>query len=135
MLQITPHHRLLLAVRPADFRRGIDGLIALCKQNLEEDPFSGTIFVFTNKKRSSIKILVFDGNGFWLCQKRFSSGRLAWWPTQNTPSFSVNPSQLLILFSQGNPLDANLPSDWKAVSPPPPMLQLHKLIKEEGIAH
>lgn len=132
MLQITPHHRLLLAVRPADFRRGLDGLIALCKQNLEEDPFSGTIFVFTNKKRSSIKILVFDGNGFWLCQKRFSSGRLAWWPTQNTSSFPVNPSQLLILFSQGNPLDANLPSDWKAVSPSPPMPQLHKLIKEEG---
>ena len=135
MLQITPHHRLLLAVRPADFRAGIDGLIALCKQNLEEDPFSGTIFVFTNKRRSSIKILVFDGNGFWLCQKRFSCGRLAWWPTQNTSSFSVNPSQLLILFSQGNPLDANLPSDWKAVSPATPTPQSHRLIKEEGVAH
>ncbi len=117
MLQITPHHRLLLAVRPADFRRGIDGLAALCRQVLEEDPFSGTIFVFTNKKRVSVKIIVFDGSGFWLSQKRFSRGRLAWWPTQDTPSFSVNPSQLQILLSQGNPMDASIPPDWRAVTP------------------
>lgn len=114
MLQITPHHRLLLAVRPADFRRGIDGLAALCRQALEEDPFSGTIFIFTNRPRSAVKVLVFDGNGFWLSHKRFSRGRLAWWPSQHeTSSFRVNPSQLHILLSQGNPLDASIPSDWR----------------------
>jgi transposase len=72
MLQITPHHRLRLAVKPADFRRGIDGLAALCRQSLGEDPFSGIIFIFTNRLRNAVKILVFDGNGFWLCAKRFS---------------------------------------------------------------
>lgn len=132
MLQITPHHRLLLAVTPTDFRKGIDGLAALCRKTLEEDPFSGTIFVFTNKRRNSIRVLVYDGNGFWLCNKRFSSGRLAWWPSpQEKTSFSVNPSQLLILFSQGNPLNAILPSDWRPVSPSPPMP--HKIIKEKEI--
>lgn len=49
MLQITPHHRLLLAVGFVDFRRGIDGLVSTCRQVLEEDPFSGTVFVFTNR--------------------------------------------------------------------------------------
>ena len=120
MLQITPHHRLLLAVKPTDFRKGIDGLAALCRQVLEDDPFSGAIFVFTNRPRSSLKILVYDGSGFWLCQKRFSRGRLAWWPSQHdTSSFSINPSQLHILFSQGNPLEAHIPSDWRPVTPKP----------------
>lgn len=119
MLQITPHHRLLLAVAPADFRKGIDGLAALCRQALEEDPFSGTIFIFTNRPRTSAKVLVYDGQGFWLCQKRFSRGRLAWWPSgQIGSSFLVNPSQLQILLSQGNPLDAPIPSDWRPLPSP-----------------
>lgn len=113
MLQITPHHRLLLAVKPADFRRGIDGLAALCRQSLKEDPFNGTIFVFTNRSKKAVKVLVFDGNGFWLCAKRFSKGRLAWWPTQDISSLTLNPSQLHILLAQGNPLDASIPSDWR----------------------
>lgn len=118
MLQITPHHRLLLAVKYVDFRKGIDSLAALCRQALEEDPFSGTIFVFTNRPRTSVKILVYDGLGFWLCQKRFSHGRLAWWPSKQEASrFSVKPSQLHILLSQGNPLDTPIPSDWRSVSP------------------
>lgn len=118
MLQITPHHRLLLAVGYVDFRKGIDGLAATCRQVLEEDPFSGAVFVFTNRSRTSIKTLLYDGGGFWLCQKRFSQGRLAWWPSsQQSSSFSIKPSQLHILFSQGNPQDAPLPPDWRSVSP------------------
>ena len=121
MLQITPHHRLLLAVSYIDFRKGIDGIAALCRQVLEEDPFSGTVFVFTNRSRSSIKILLFDGGGFWLCQKRFSRGRLAWWPSrQETPSFSITPGQLHILFSQGDPSDIHVPPDWRSVTPQVP---------------
>ena len=49
MLQLTPHHRLLLAVEPVDFRRGIDGLAASCKIDLSENPQSGTVFIFANK--------------------------------------------------------------------------------------
>jgi len=117
MLQVTPHHRLRLAVNPADFRRGIDGLAALCRQSLGEDPFSGTVFIFTNRSRRAVRILVFDGNGFWLVVKRFSKGRLAWWPTQNVPSFSLNSSQLHILLAQGNPMDVPVPSDWRPLPP------------------
>lgn len=115
MLQITPHHTLLLAVKPVDCRSGIDGLAALCRQELNSDPFGGSVFVFTNKRRAAIKILVFDGNGFWLVHKRFSQGRLAWWPPlhTNVPSYPVNPSQLQILFSQGDPSSTLLPPDWR----------------------
>ncbi len=116
MLQITPHHHLLLAVQPVDFRKGIDGLSALCRQTLQEDPFKGAFFIFTNRLRTTVKILVYDGQGFWLCTKRFSKGRLAWWPTQNVSSFSLNPSQLHILLAQGNPLDAQIPPNWRQIS-------------------
>lgn len=118
MLQVTPHHRLLLAVSFVDFRKGIDSLVAVCRQVLEEDPFKGTIFVFINRPRTAVKILVYDGNGYWLCHKRFSKGRLAWWPSQQkTSSFSIKSSQLHILLSQGNPSNTPLPSDWRSVSP------------------
>ena|SRR3990167_1903637 len=121
MLQITPHHKLLLAVTPVDFRKGVDGLAAFCRLALQDDPFNGTLFVFTNKSRGSIKILVFDGNGFWLVQKRFSKGRLAWWPPPHTSTsgYSVNPSQLQILLSQGDPSKATLPSDWRPLPSTP----------------
>lgn len=113
MLQITPHHRLRLAVKPTDFRRGIDGLAALCRQSLNEDPFSGIVFIFTNRSRNALKILVFDGNGFWLVAKRFSKGRLAWWPVLDAPSLTLTPSQLHILLAQGNPMDAPTPPAWR----------------------
>ena len=81
MLQLTPQSRVFLAREPADFRRGIDGLAALCRQRLGEDPMAGAIFVFRNRRGTSLKLLCYDGQGFWLCQKRLSQGRLTWWPS------------------------------------------------------
>lgn len=52
MLQLTPQSRVFLAREPADFRRGIDGLAALCRQRLGEDPMAGAIFVFRNRRRN-----------------------------------------------------------------------------------
>ena len=48
MIQITPHMRILVAVQPVDFRKGIDGLAALCRQALESDPLAGTLFESPN---------------------------------------------------------------------------------------
>lgn len=78
MIQITAHMRIVVAVDPVDFRKGIDGLAAVCRQKLESDPFSGTLFVFVNKSRRALRVLVYDGQGFWLCHKRLSKGRFAW---------------------------------------------------------
>ena len=78
MIQITAHMRILVAVQPVDFRKGIDGLVAVCRRTLQHDPFSGTLFVFVNRSRKALRILVYDGQGFWLCHKRLSMGRFAW---------------------------------------------------------
>jgi transposase len=68
MIQITPQMRILLAVEPQDFRKGIDGLCRVCREALKADPFSGTMFIFRNKSATSIKSLCYDGQGFWHCQ-------------------------------------------------------------------
>lgn len=115
MLQITPQHRLLLAIEPVDFRKGLCGLKALCQQKLLDDPFSGTIFVFTNRARTSVKLLAYDASGFWLCQKRFSQGKLAWWPNDKLTTVSLRASELHVLLAQGNPLKAAIPDDWRCV--------------------
>ena len=65
MIQVTPQMRVLVAVQPADFRRGIDGLARTCRAALGSDPFSGTVFVFRNKRKTAVKVLVYDGQGFW----------------------------------------------------------------------
>jgi len=67
MIQVTPQMRILVAVQPADFRRGIDGLAQLCRTSLGADPFSGAIFVFRNRRATALRALVYDGQGFWLC--------------------------------------------------------------------
>ena len=73
MIQMTPQMRLLVAVEPVDFRRGIDGLARVCRETLSADPYSGTVFVFRNRRGTAIKVLAYDGQGFWLCQNQPSS--------------------------------------------------------------
>ena len=81
MIQITPQMRILVAIEPVDGRKGIDSLARLCQDKLQADPFSGCLFVFRSRRGTSIRILVYDGQGFWLAQKRPSQGRFVWWPS------------------------------------------------------
>lgn len=80
MIQIAPQMKAYIAIEPIDFRKGIDSLVGLCKYVLDSDPFSGYLFLFTNKRKVGIKILVYDEQGFWLCYKRLSRGSMVWWP-------------------------------------------------------
>ena len=75
MIQITTQHRLFIHINPIDFRKGIDALIGLCRSKCHQDPCSGTIFVFRNHTGNTVKLLSYDGTGFWLMQKRFSQGK------------------------------------------------------------
>jgi len=116
MLHLTPQHRLLLAIEPVDFRKGICGLKGLCLNYLDCNPFSGTVFAFRNRACTSVKLLVYDASGFWLCQKRFSKGKLAWWPKGSGKATELRASELMILLAQGDPRLAAIPEDWKSVN-------------------
>ena len=116
MIQVTPQMRIRVAVEPADFRKGIDGLARVCRESLGKDPFSGCVFVFCNKRCTAIKILVYDGQGFWLCQKRLSKGRFGGWPRSvSAASRTLQAHQLAVLLSGGNPATARGVALWRRV--------------------
>ena len=120
MLQITPQMKILVAVDPADFRKGIDGLVRLCKESLQQDPFTGAVFVFRNRRSTAIKALVYDGQGFWLCHKRLSTGRFPWWPSasdKDATAKALAAHQLSVLFSAGNPARTAAAPEWRPVGP------------------
>jgi len=110
--------KILVAVEPADFRRGIDGLARLRPQALHEDPFAGTVFVFRNRRGTALKVPMYDGQGFWLCHKRLSQGRFPWWPSEaGTAAQSLAAHQLAVLLAAGNPTRTDAAPDWRPVGP------------------
>jgi transposase len=119
MLQITPQMKILVAVEPADFRRGIDGLVRLCQERLRQDAFAGAVFVFRNRKGTALKVLTYDGQGFWLCHKRLSQGRFPWWPSAAEGGAQrLAAHQLSVLRAAGNPTRTAAAADWRPVGPP-----------------
>ena len=106
MIQITPQMKILVAVEPVDFRKGIDGLAAVCRQRLDKDPMSGALFVFGSRRRHALKCLVYDGQGFWICQKRLSTGRFTRWPRSEGISLRWDALQLQALLWNGDPVEA-----------------------------
>ena len=117
MIQITPHIRILVAVESVDFRKGIDGLCRVSREVMESNPFSGYIFVFCNRTRTSIKLLIYDGQGFWLCQKRLSQGRFNWWGGKSGKRvLSLAAHELQMLIWNGNPSRTAVSPFWKKVS-------------------
>jgi transposase len=116
MIQITPQMRVLVAVAPTDFRRGIDGLAQQCREVLRADPFSGTVFVFRNRRKTAVKLLVYDGQGYWLCHKRISSGRFRYWPAHgDNVATPLQAHELHVLLRAGDPMTTKAAPVWRAV--------------------
>jgi transposase len=118
MIQITPQMRILVAVEPVDGRKGIDSLAQLCQERLQTDPFSGCLFVFRSRRGTAIRILVYDGQGFWLAQKRLSKGRFRWWPEGRSPrevARTLAAHQLQVLLAAGDPTATQAAPAWRPV--------------------
>jgi transposase len=116
MIQITPHMRIWVAVEPVDFRAGIDGLAAVCRQRLQVDPMGGALVVFRNRARTAIRVLVYDGQGFWLCCKRLSQGKFAFWPDAQTPSRALQTHELQVLLMAGDASRTRAAPAWRALN-------------------
>ena len=116
MIQLTPQMRILLAVEAVDFRKGIDGLAKVCKEELKSDPFRGAVFVFRNRRGTALKLLIYDGQGFWLCQKRLSSGRFQGWPKSGQEGVQrLEVPQLQLLLWNGDPSAARAAPFWRRI--------------------
>lgn len=120
MIQLTAQMRILVAVEAADFRRGIDGLCRLCRQELGEDPFCGAVFVFRSRRGTAVKILAYDGQGFWLCTKRLSQGQFRHWPGRGADAPKARHlfvHQLQVLLAGGNPDATQAAPQWRPITP------------------
>ena len=102
MIQITPQMRVLVAIEPIDGRKGIDALVRLCQDKLAEDPFSGCVFIFRSRRGTAIRLLSYDGQGYWLAQKRLSQGRFIWWPEGVAPARSLEAYEAQLLMAAGD---------------------------------
>lgn len=78
MISLGSDAKVYLALGATDMRKGIDGLALLVSQQLERDPFSGHVFAFCNRQKTTIKMLIWDRNGFWVFHKRLERQRFRW---------------------------------------------------------
>ena len=96
MIGPTGAVRVMMATRPVDFRKGVDGLAALVRETMGADPFSGAVYVFRAKRADRVKILVFDGTGLCLYSKRLEAGRFRW-PSPAEGTVRLTAAQLTTL--------------------------------------
>ena len=118
MIQLSPQTRILVAAEPVDFRKGIDGLAKLAKERLRADPLSGCVFVFRSRTGGSLRLLAYDGTGYWLCHKRLSEGRFRHWPQGKEGVAALLAHELQVLLCGGNPEATGALPTWRSVVMP-----------------
>lgn len=97
MLSLSGRQAIFACTTPVDFRKQHDGLVALVREQLDTDPFDGSVFVFFNKRRDRIKLLLWDGNGFWLLYKRLESRTYERLRASDSKRLSLSRAELSML--------------------------------------
>jgi transposase len=114
MLALSAKVKFYVATRPIDFRSGIDMLASICRQRFQMDPMDGSVFLFVNRRRTMIKVLSYDGQGFWLATKRLSKGRFQHFPHSPTDAtLRLVAEQVAVLCRGGDPLDVAALPEWR----------------------
>src|SRR5262245_32766021 len=116
MIPLTPQSRIFLATQPVDFRKGIDGLAAVCRQVLGDNPLEGAVYVFRNRAGTALKLLQYDGQGYWLMMKRLSQGYFAWWFYSVDARVLLSVRELIIVLWNGHPERAQMAQDWRQIA-------------------
>ena len=96
MLSLPPQVRVFLCTQPTDLRKSFDGLHGLVQEVLRQDPLSGDLFVFLNRRRDRVKVLLWEGDGLALFYKRLESGTFAL-PEAAGDSVTLSSAQLAML--------------------------------------
>lgn len=118
MILLTHETPILLCVDYSDFRKGIDGFVALCQHQLSQDPRSGTVYLFINRARTMIRALTYDGTGYWLMTKRISRGKFTGWPVAGGKVTRASAQELRVIMG-GNPSSTPLSVNKNTLSAPP----------------
>ena len=100
--------KIYIAVEAIDMRKGFEGLHGLVRDHLCQDSLSGHLFLFTNRTRTRLKALVWDGSGLWVCAKRLEKGRFHWPEADQVRSVTMRAAELAMLVNG---------LDWKQTKP------------------
>ena len=113
MMPLGPATHIYLAAGATDLRKSFEGLSDLVRHRFKQDPLSGHLFVFTNRNRSRLKLLYWDGSGLWCCAKRLPKGSFSWpkTPAEETGALRIVAEELTLLLS-GIDLDKTRARPW-----------------------
>jgi transposase len=112
MIPLSPATRIYLAAGATDLRKSFEGLSDLITHPFQQDPLSGYLFVFTNRRKNRIKLLFFDGSGVWVCAKRLMGEGCFAWPKTNEPGALRIVAEELTLLLTGIDLEKTRSRPW-----------------------
>jgi len=101
MFNFASSLQIYLCVEPTDMRKAFNGLYAIAKHQLDLNPMDGSLFLFANRRRDRVKLLYWDGTGFWVLAKRLEKGTF-WWPSRTEAtngSIEMKPEALSMLLN------------------------------------
>lgn len=104
--------KIYIGVDAVDMRKGFEGLFGLVRDQLGHDPLSGHLFLFSNRNRSRLKALVWDGSGLWVCAKRLERGRFRWPEVSGTQCVSMRAEELAMLINGMDLAEGRRRADW-----------------------
>ena len=118
MIQVPPNANVVVMHEPINFRSGIEGTAAIARTVLKKEPMDGAFFVFRNRRRHMLRVLFYDGSGFWLCTKRLSKGCFSSWPSGDgtSPCSPLLARELQVLIWGGDPAACAFPELWRKVA-------------------
>jgi|SRR5579864_3599452 len=108
--------KIYIVVEAVDMRKGFEGLYGLVRDHLGQDPLSGHLFLFTNRTKTRLKALVWDGSGLWVCAKRLEKGRFRW-PEAAKRSVAMRPEELAMLLHGLDVAQARPRKNWLRRAP------------------
>ena len=117
MFGLGPATRIYIALDAVDMRKGFDGLYGLVRDHLGQDPQSGHLFLFSNRSRTRLKALVWDGSGLWVCAKRLEGGRFGWPAANGARSITMRPEELAMLINGMDLTQARPRKNWMRRTP------------------
>ena len=112
MFGLGPATKIYIAVEGVDMRKGFDGLYGLVRDRLGQDPLSGHLFLFSNRDRTRLKILVWDGSGLWVCAKRLEKGRFHWPAAAGAGCVMMRAEELAMLLNGLDVAEARPRKNW-----------------------
>ena len=114
MINFSNDIKVMIAIEPIDFRAGINRLAAIAQEVFSREVVKGVLFAFKNRRRTDIKLILYDGSGYFMGHKRLSKGKLNWWPRTEVEAGRLSSAEFLKLLHGVDPRGSYHPA-WQAL--------------------